>query len=233
MADRKRPDLSGGAERRAHPRLAVEGVSGAFRFSTHARILNLSLDGVALETSDYLQIGRSYSLKLTQGDEELMLRGRIVWCQMVGTSRAGDGDTAPVYSVGVQFENLMSGTAREVHRFLGANAVVSLEKRLYGRFRLRGLETADVDCQATFRVATISLSGMEIESDTPVEPEAVLDLEIRLGDRPLKIIGRVVHGLRLEPESGAESATLLGIEFVDMNEEAERAIRELIRSAIR
>ena len=234
MSRQKGPDASrgDGAERRGHPRLPVEGVSGGFRFSTNARILNLSLDGVALETSDYLQVGRSYSLKLTQGDEELALEGRVVWCRMVGTEHTDEGEAVPVYSAGVQFEDLLSGTAREVHRFLGSNAVISLEKRLFGRFRLHESETADIDHQAAFQVAKISLNGMEIDSDTFVEPDSVLDLEIHIGGKTLTTSGRVVHGRRLEPQPGVESASRLGIEFLDMSEETERAIRDLIRNAI-
>ena len=230
---RSRGGGGGGAERRRHPRLPVEGVSGGFLFSTNARIPNLSLDGMALETSDYLQVGRSYSLKLAHKEEELSLTGCVVWCRMVGTERSEDGEAVPVYSAGLQFENLLSGTAREVHRFLGSNAVISLEKRLFGRFRLHGGETADVGFQASFRVEKISLNGMEVASDTFVEPETVLDLEMRVGGRSVTTSGRVVHGTRLDPQPGVESASRLGVEFLDMDEKAEQAIKGLIRDAIR
>ncbi len=188
---------------------------------------------MALETSDYLQVGRAYALKLTQDDDELALRGRVVWCRMVGTKRLEDGETTPLYSAGLQFENLLSGTAREVHRFLGSNAVIAVEKRLFGRFRLHHDKTADLDREASFRVDKISLNGMQIDSDTFVEPETVIDLEMRVGDQVLTTRGRVVHGMRLPPQPGVESASRLGIEFTHMPEAAKRAIKELIRTAIR
>ena len=231
----KKPSESseaGARERRSHTRLPVEGVSGGFLFSTNARILNLSLDGMALETSDYLQVGRSYTLKLRHEDEELTLRGRVVWCRMVGTAPSESGDAAPVYSAGLQFEDLLSGAAREVHRFLGSNAVISLDKRLFGRFRLQEAETADVGHQASFRVEKISLNGMQVDSDTFVEPETVLDLELRIGRKGLTTSGRVAHCKRLEPQPGVESASRLGIEFLDMSDEARQAIQSLIRKAI-
>jgi len=210
----------------------VEGVSGGFLFSTNAKILNLSLDGVALETGGYLHIGRSYSLKLTHGDEELALPGRVVWCRMVGTASGEGGDSTPVYSAGVQFEELLSGTAREVQRFLGGNAVVSPKTRLFGRFRLHSSETADLDYQASFRVEKISLNGMEVDSDTFIEPETVLDLVMRLGSHDLTTSGRVVHGRQLDPQPGVESASRLGIEFLDMSKETKQAIKSLIRTAM-
>ena len=222
----------GGEERREHARLPVEGVSGGFLFSTNARILNLSLDGMALETSEYLQVGRSYSLKLTHDDEELPLRGRVVWCRLVGTASGADGDTVPRYSAGLHFENLLSGTAREVHRFLGSNAVIS-QKRLFGRFRLPESETTDLGYQASFRVEKISITGLQVASDTFVEPGTVLDLELKIGTKRLTTGGRVVHGQHLDPQPGVESASRLGIEFVDLGEDTERAIRDLIRDAIR
>ena len=220
-------------ERRGHTRLPVEGISGGFLFSTNARILNLSLDGMALETSDYLQVGRVYALKLTQDDDEVALRGRVVWCRMVGTTRLENGETTPLYRAGLKFENLLSGTAREVHRFLGANAVIAVGKRLFGRFRLHDEQTANLDYEASFRVEKISLSGMEIESDTFVDAETVVDLEMRFGDQVLSTRGRVVHGRRLAPATEGESASRLGNEFTHMTEDAEREIKELIRAAIR
>ncbi len=231
--DRRSTAGGGGPERRGHPRLEVEGLSGGFRFSTNAKILNLSLDGMALETSDYLQVGRSYSLKLSREGEDLALRGRVVWCRLVGTASVESGESVARYSAGLQFENLLSGTAREVHRFLGSNAVIALEKRLFGRFRLHESETADLDHQAAFRVEKISLSGMEVESDTFVAPDTVLDLELILGDERLNVSGRVVHGSRMEPRPGGESASRLGIEFVSMSDETEQTIRDLVRAAIR
>jgi Tfp pilus assembly protein PilZ len=222
-----------GEERRGHPRLEVEGISGGFRFSTNAKVLNLSLAGMAIETSDYLQVGRSYSLKLSHGEEDLALRGRVVWCRLVGTASVEGGESVALYSAGLQFENLLSDTARAVHHFLGSNAVIALEKRLFGRFRLHESETADLDHQAAFRVEKISLSGMQVESDSFVEPDTVLDLELNIGDERLTLSGRVVHGRRLEPSPGVESASRLGIEFVSMSEETEQEIRQLIRAAIR
>ncbi len=188
---------------------------------------------MALETSDYLQVGRTYSLKLAQEEEELLLTGRVVWCRMVGTTQAEDGDKVPVYTAGIQFEELLGETAREVHRFLGSNAVISLEKRLFGRFRLHGSETADVDYQASFRVEKISLAGMEVNSDTFVEPDTEIDLRIRIGKHSLATGGRVVNSRRLEPHPGVESASVLGIAFLDLNEKTEEAIKDLIKKALR
>jgi hypothetical protein len=222
-----------GAERRSHPRHPVTGVTGSFLFSTDGRILNLSLDGVALETSDYLQVGRVYSLKLAQEDEELLLKGRVVWCRMVATSRSEAGEQHPLYNAGVQFEELMSDTAREVHRFLGSHAVISVATRLFGRFKLHRPETANLDYQASFQVDKISLSGMEVRSDTFVDAGAVIDLELRLRDTTLTTVGRVVHSRQLDPEPGVESASRLGIEFLEMDDSSEQAVKQLIREAIR
>jgi Tfp pilus assembly protein PilZ len=235
MARKKRPAPSKKkvSERRGHSRHPVEGVSGSFLFSTEGKILNLSLDGMALETSDYLQLGRSYTLKLVRDDEELVLQGRVVWCRMVGTARKEGGDVGPVYSAGVEFEELLGEAASEVQRFLGSNAVISLEKRLFGRFRLHDSDTANVDYEASYRVEKISRNGMQISSDTFVEPEVVLDLELRIGRRSITTTGRVVHGRRLDPQPGVDAASRLGIEFVDMTEKAKTAIETLIQKAIK
>ena len=234
MASGKRPEKAeaDGAERRVHPRHPVAGVSGNFLFSTDGKILNLSLDGMAIETSEYLQVGRTYSLKLVHEDEELILDGQVVWCRMVGTAQSDDDGQRPLYNAGVHFAGLMSETSREVHRFLGANAVVSLESRLFGRFRLHEAETANLDYQASFRVEKISLNGMQVNSDTFVEAGVEIDLELRIRRHTVTTTGRVVHSRRLEPQPGVESASHLGVEFLQMDEATEAAITKIIRSAI-
>ncbi len=225
------PGRAGGSERRQHPRHPVAGVSGTFLFSTEGKILNLSLDGMAVETSDYLQVGRTYSLKLAQAGEELLLMGKVVWCRMVRTDRSL-GDIKPIYAAGVRFEELLSHTARQLHQFLGANAVVSLDKRVFGRFRLHGSDNANLELHASFQVEKISLSGLEIRSDTLAEPESILDLEIRVGNRTLSMQGRVVNSRRLPPGSRQGLVAQIGIAFLNLNDSTLDAIRDLIRTAI-
>ena len=75
-----------------------------------------------------------------------------------------------------------------------------------------------------------SLRAAAIVNDEVI---SLLDLEMRIGGHQVTTGGRVVHGTRLDPQPGVESASRLGIEFVDMDEEAEQAIRNLIRHAIR
>ncbi len=222
----------GDADRRRHPRHPVSGVSGSLLFTTEGRIVNLSLDGIALETGETLQIGRLYKLKLRHASEELLLKGRVVWCRMVRTDQNDHGEVAPVYAAGIQFEELLSEEAREVYRFLGENAVVSLDKRLFGRFHLEGGHNAQLDLEATFEVRTISLSGMEVQSEAYVEQEALVQCDIETEAGVLELRGRVAY-CRWEPESQPRPETRLGIEFLDLAEEAARGLGDLIKSALR
>ena len=70
-------------ERRRNQRYAVQDVRGMLLLSTEAKIVNMSLTGMAVETESRLRLGRLYSLKLQHESElAIPLSGTVVWCQL-------------------------------------------------------------------------------------------------------------------------------------------------------
>jgi c-di-GMP-binding flagellar brake protein YcgR len=214
-------------EKRRHRRYDVEGVKGSLRLSMDATILNLSVDGMALETHSWLSVGRKYSFKLRRDPEgDIPLTGEVVWCNLVRTARDSRGETLPVYRAGVRFDDVLSETAREVRTFIEQNAVVRLDTtRLFGRFRVpdRG---ADVALEQSFEVRRMSFSGMLIVADFVPDLEARFRIELQSGEDPVAVEVRVAHVKELEdPDEGRAE---IGVEFLDLTPEAHQALKILI-----
>ena len=69
-------------------------------------VLNLSLRGLSFETESRLSPGAVVRFKITGERDELDGRGRVIWCQMIGSVATGDGTVRPRYRGGVRFEEL-------------------------------------------------------------------------------------------------------------------------------
>ena len=213
-------------ERRRNPRHAVGDVTGRLHISTGAKILNMSVTGMAVETTTQMRVGRSYSLTLRHADDfELRLSGTVIWCQLRGIKKSRSGDTVSVYHAGFQFEDVLTEKVDELTRFLEATAIITLDTRISGRFRLKLTEPVDLDTEFRFVVKTISASGVLIEAETPLPAGSVFDMEIHLHGAALRTRGRVVH---VRDADHTVRVAQMGIEFVEAAPADRQAIEEFI-----
>jgi hypothetical protein len=226
------------SERRVHRRYQVKGVRGTFLFSTDAIVLNMSLDGMSIETGNPLKVGREYSLKLEEQDGEIPMRGIVVWCSLVKTTRSKEGEVRPVYKAGVHFENLLSQEAGDLRDFIRHNAVISLENRLFGRFRIEPEKSADLSFEADFLVRQLSVSGMLVETDVTPPIDSHCQMEIRLAEVEFSTVARIAHVERTERRSDdgeddeTTPITFLGIEYLGMDDETKGILERFIESEL-
>ncbi len=218
-------------ERRRHKRHAVESVTGTFQFSTEARVLNMSLDGMSLEASSPLKIGRVYRLRLEQNNRSLPLEGTVVWCTLIRTRRDDRGEVQPVYRAGIHLNDVLSGRAQKLRDFIHQNAIVSLENRMFGRFRLEDERSADLSLEAEFVLRELSASGMLIESDVAPEVGTDCHLEVELGELRFDATAHVTRMERISPtEAEGLERMLLGIQFHELSESSRKALDGFLKS---
>jgi hypothetical protein len=215
-------------ERRRHPRHQVNDVKGTLHISAGAKIINMSLTGLAVETDTQMRVGRSYSLTLKHGtDFVLRLAGTVVWCHLRGIRKTDGGETRSVYHAGFRFEDILTEKAQELTRFLEATAIIALDTRISGRFKLKLTEPVDLDTEYPFVVKTISASGLLLETETAPPEGTTFEMEVHLHGAVLQTRGRIVHSREINnPKSGR--ITQIGVEFVDSAETDRRAIEEFI-----
>ena len=110
-----------GAERRARlPRRAERFHASHVAFNAPrltARLLNLSTDGAAIETSDPPRIGTEVVCELESDQTSAVVPGEVRWCRLGRTASDESGDVVPVYRAGIHFVN---GTPQNLLRILRA-----------------------------------------------------------------------------------------------------------------
>ncbi len=179
---------------RRHRRYSTPDIPGSFVHSVDAQVLNISLAGIAVRTATQLSVGREYLFQLGQGADLIHLSGPVKWCRLSGTQKLDEGDVVPVYEAGIVLDEVFSEKAAELLQFLRRNViVVDLRPRILGRFNLASEDPATLESKEDFVVKQLSLSGMLIAAESMHEPEAVLELEIRLNEELFRSRGRIVH----------------------------------------
>ncbi len=226
-------DMSGNRDRdrRRSARHVVQNVNGTLHFSADARIINMSLTGMAVETDAQLRVGRTYSLSLRHGsDQALRLSGTVVWCHLRSLRRTGSTETRPVYEAGIHFDQALTGTASDVARILQASAVVAVEQRISGRFTVDVPEPVAVNGVHPFEVKTISAVGVLVETDATTPVDAVIEVELHLGGSRLAARGRVAYVNDVTGNGGKSHQ--LGIEFIELPAGDRAVIEEFIGRSI-
>jgi len=212
-------------ERRRHKRYFVNGIHGNVLYSSDMSILNISLGGAAIETTKSLEVNREYPFKIKYKGTTFNLRGRVVWSILSHSKKLGSEEVVPVYKVGVEFTNVLSEEANMLTKFIEENAVTTLERRLKGvRWKVTTPEDFKFEHLYKYDVKNISLSGMLIESDYPLDTNTRYTMELLLNGNVMNIVGRVTNCVEIE--SGNSLRYNIGIEFIEMSEKD----RELLKN---
>lgn len=217
-------------ERRRNARHTVVDLVGTFLFSTDAKVIDLSLDGMSLETNAYLQVGRSYSLKLDNKKIDFPLRGVVQWCSLKRTAPDDKGNILAVYRAGIKFDNIFADKAKLLLEFLEENAVFTLEEQIRGRFKIPKGQSTGVSGTADISVTTISLSGMSIECPVPIPIDDTVELDLHLGESSLVVSGRIASSQEIQSD---ESETLhhIGVEFVGQTSKSRRTLESFLQKS--
>lgn len=215
------------SERRRSPRYVVHGVRGWLILQAEARILDLSLRGVSVETGHHLQVGKTYAIKLSHEGRELRLSG-VVLRSRFGTLRR-EGHSEPVYRVGIRFTDLSDEQAAALRGLLGASAEVVIEGEVSGRFELGLPESVRLHRDYQFDVRKISATGMLIEANLAPRLDSMVEVCVPLDGEELRAAARIAF---IEPVGGAPDRHQLGIEFRDLSPAARARLEGFIASQV-
>ena len=212
---------------RRHRRYEVHDVHGALLFRTQVKVRNLSVSGLALETPERLQLGRTYAIRLAGDHDAVDVSGTIRWCRLASARATGGGEPRAVYEAGLAFEGVFSDMAKGLLGFLEHHVVLSPHQRLTGRFRAQALRPAELEARYAFEVLKLSLSGMLVRTTLEASLGDTFAVELSLRDGVVPLNGRVAFVQRDDAVKG-EVATQLGLEFVDVPESARSVLATFI-----
>jgi len=215
----------------------VMEISGKMVLAKYVKINDISIGGVSLKTERMLRIGSEYSLRIEGRGRVLSVSGIIVWSLLGESISDSEGNIIPLYTSGMKFKDGSSEKEKEIIDFLEANKrdadrQVDINKpddgRLYVRICIEDPEKAVLHFQENYKVKTLNLGGMLIESDHALEIDSKLPMEMTLPDDiSIPFMGRVAYCRLIEQEDLVHYD--IGIEFVDMPEQNGIKLGEFIR----
>ncbi len=212
-------------ENRRHRRYDVEGVQGSLLYSLDARVLNMSLTGMAIETTSFLRTGGQYWLRVPSGDNQLRFTADVMWCRLVRNEKSASGDVRSVYQAGIDVRGGLDEHAREVLNFLERHIVVELDRRLTGRFHLAAPQRAALSVRHDFDVRRLSIGGLLVHTvwDPPLDVE--VELEIQANGSPVRARA-AVRSVQPAPadDPNEPPAFDVGLAFIDIPAEAQEAL---------
>jgi hypothetical protein len=212
-----------GRERRRYKRYNVAGVRGNVRFLADLKLVNVSVDGAAIETSKRLDLNREYKFMIDYKGTPLEARGLVVWSRLVQGEKTKEGDVVPLYRSGVKFLDTLDEKTIDLMNFIGDNRVRTPERRLGGvRCKISRPQNMTVGYPYEYLVKEISLSGMQIETEHALDPDSRHEMELILNDKVLTITGRIVTCVKAPSEKTAKYD--MGVEFLEMPAD----VRELL-----
>lgn len=218
-----------GKEKRKFKRYSVDDIHGNMLYSADVNIVNISIDGVLLETTRRMDINREYTLKIKYKKSILDLKGAVVWSVLSRTETRPTGENIPIYKTGIKFSHGFSDTTRDVMKFIDENKTETMEKRLIGvRFKVSQPDDATIDASYEYTVKKLSFSGMLIETDQLLDIDSRHEMEISLDNRAIAAVGRIVNCLQVTDEDVQKYE--MGIEFIEMTEDDKRVLKKFIDS---
>lgn len=191
-------------DRRRRKRVQLPSGRGNLVVALDGTVLDISLSGMAVETNTRLAPHRPLALRLGNGGRSMQLGGKVVWCFLHGTRAMASGEQVPVYRAGIRFENVLSPQARELLEFLESHAIITLETRLFGRFRLADADPVEVSSSAEFKVLELTPDGLTVETALGLDPRSGCEVELQLDGSTVTARTRVIEAHKLadrQPET--------------------------------
>jgi hypothetical protein len=191
------------------PPPGAAGAHGRLRLDLQATVLDIGLSGIAIESDTRLTPQGTLELRLASADEEIALLGRVVWCFFHGTASAPAGEQVPVYRAGIEFSDVLTPRAAALVQFLEANAAVSGETRLFGRFRLPEAGPVTICSDTPFRLVGLDGGTATVETELGLEPFAGSPVTLRLEDHAAPLRATVADARRSGDGRESWQVTLL------------------------
>jgi hypothetical protein len=227
-------------ERRRHKRFSMDimEINGKMVLASYIKILDISIGGVSFKANRRLNMGTEYSLKMENKGVELTVKGTIVRSTLSESIKDQRGNFVPVYAAGMQFTDVSEEKIKEIEAFIlnnmkDADKQVDLHdpsgRRLYVRVFIENPEQSVLKIDEHYKVKNISLGGMLIESEHPLEIESAVPLEIYfIEDKTLKVTGRVVSCIMITDQEPMHYN--IGMEFIEIPGKYGDILLEFIRS---
>jgi hypothetical protein len=213
------------AERRRSKRYEVEDVKGALTFAIEVNIVNISVDGISIESRKPLNINKTYLIKIPgEKNKNLVLEGKVMWSTLVSLEKTPRGEVVPVYRAGLRFKDTLSGKVNEIVNFIEKHKIFTIEQRVFGRFEIVS-DNVKVQHPQELRVQKIGLNGMLIDINEELKKDEIYDMTITIPEnQQIRFTGRVASVSKSENTDSYR----IGIEFISMNKTNKERLKRFL-----
>lgn len=159
-------------EKRRHKRIGLEHLDIQARtvFSAAGEILDVSLNGACLSTTQWLPINNDYAIGFYLDGKFFSHTGTVRWVKLVGTKKGADHDAIPIYTTGLEFTTVLTDDGKDImnvlHTFSENRGQRLSGKRLKLAPPVKAIFPVLKECQ----IKQISSGGMLIETDLEFSP---------------------------------------------------------------
>lgn len=215
------------SRKRRHKRFAVEimNIRGRMMFSSMVEVHELTAETIVLLADIRLNLGTPYVLKLEDQDDHIQVRGTVEFSSIHKTIQNDEGDVIPIYKAELCLDDMNDVTRGELERFIGHHRMDEAERCSRLVCKVKSGEHAILDFPAAYTVKKVSLSGMLVESNHPIQLERRMPMELGLpGHRLIHLLGRVASCLPLSDPERFD----VGIEFIEMSAQDKESFKVFI-----
>ena len=220
-------------EKRKHKRFKVDAmnIQGKMVLARKVDITDISADGVALKADKRLDMGREYSIQLAYGGKSISVTGVVVRSSLSGTETIGGTAPVPIYSAGLMFteksRDKIAIFLKEINLDTKEEVPVRNDRRRSVRFHIITQGDAVMSFPIHYTVRKISLSGMLIRTDQPLQQESLVPMELSFHERETSTFqGRVASCQQFDDTGGTHYE--IGVEFLQIGDEGRKVLRSFI-----
>ncbi|NWF75811.1 MAG: PilZ domain-containing protein [Nitrospirae bacterium] len=226
-------------DKRRYKRYLVDvmEINSKMILASEVQIIDISVGGVSLKVDRRLNLGSEYLLTMENKGRVINVKAMVVWSMISGSKVGPKGDIVPIYTAGMKFTQLNDEKIKEIAAFIDKHKLYE-EKyvdvfgvdglRLHVRVRIDNPDKAILNTFENYKVKKLSLGGLLLESNMPLETETRLPMEVDLSeDKSIKFTGRIASCIPVKIEETEHYD--LGIEFLDMSEKDREVLQEFIK----
>ncbi len=221
-------------DKRRHKRFSVDLVemNGKISLADKVQILDISLGGVALKADRRLNIGKEYLIKLQEKGTTLEVKGTVVRSELSGIEQKAGGQGVSIFTVGMIFKE---GFADKLADFLKpieqtrkkVEAPSVADRRLNVRFNITTPQEKILSYPLQFKVKSISLGGMLIQTGQALEINSKIPMELSLNvGNTVTFIGRVAS-CAMREHTGQTNYDI-GVEFTDLTDKDKTLLKTFV-----
>lgn len=220
-------------ERRRHSRYEVHDLTGHLRGDDRAQVLDLSVNGLAIETDAWLKVGETYILRVQAGAESLDVAGKVSWCRLVAMAPNHTGERRPRYRAGIEFGNALSDKGRRILEFAQHSGLVARPDRIFARF-VPSRQALDVAVDHPCEIRRASAGGLLLRCARRAELGERLVLRVETAAGKLSTTVEVRDVKMHEPDGQSTVPSYdLGVAFVELTLDQRALLDRLLEPAHR